>query len=413
MTGPGNVDVVIIGAGPAGLFCALQVAEMNQSVVVLEKKATCGRKLLITGAGQCNLTHGGEIREFFTRYGDNGTFLRPALLGFTNQDLIDFFESRGLSLSTDDNRKVFPQTRKASDVLDILLSKCRRRGVVLHCNEAVKSVETSEDGFSVQTETARYTASNVVIATGGMSYPATGSSGDGYRIAAGLGQPVTKIRPALAAVYIRDYPYSHLSGLSFENAVVSLYRKNKKIHQSTGDLLFTHKGLSGPVILHLSRFIEAEDLLKISFVPGTNRETLLKNLIEKTGSHGKRLVKTILSEYDLPERFVKELLHQSEISADCTGAHLPKKARNTLIEHLIACPFIVKSCGGFNEAMVTAGGVSLESVNPKTMESKLVPNLYFIGEVLDIDGDTGGYNLQAAFSTAYAAAKDAGRVRRK
>ena len=405
MSGPGNYDVVIIGAGPAGLFCALHAVDANRSVIILEKKETCGKKLLVTGAGQCNLTHGGDIREFFSRYGDNGKFLRPVLLGFTNTDLIDFFENRGLTMVADDNRKVFPATRKASDVLDLLLLECRRRGVMLQCNEPVLNVGPSEGGFSVKTKNGRYIAQNVVIATGGMSYPSTGSSGDGYRFANGLDQPVTEIRPALAAVYARHYPYSHLAGLSFENVVVSLFRENKKIRQSVGDLLFTHHGLSGPVILHLSRFIRAGDLLKISFAPGMDRGTLLKNLIEKTAEHGKRLLKTILSEYGLPERFVKELLDLADIPVDQTGAHISKQARTTLIDYLTAFPFDVASCGGFNEAMVTAGGVSLDGVNPKTMESKLVPGLYFIGEVLDIDGDTGGYNLQAAFSTGFAATK--------
>ena len=307
---------------------------------------------------------------------------------------------------TDDNLKVFPATRKASDVLSLLISECKRRGVLVRCSEAVLSVEHSEGIFSVKTKNSCYTTSNVVISTGGMSYPGTGSSGDGYKFAERLDQPVTDIRPGLSAIYVRNYPFSHLSGLSFENAVVSLFRENKKIHQSAGDLLFTHHGLSGPVILHLSRFVRTGDRLKISFIPGMDRETVLQNLIEKTAEHGKRQLKTLFLEYGgLPERFVKELLELAGIPLDSTCAHISKKARNTLIDYLTAFPFDVKSCGGFNEAMVTAGGVSLDGVNPKTMESKSVPGLYFIGEVLDIDGDTGGYNLQAAFSTAFSAAK--------
>lgn len=413
MTGPGNYDVVIIGAGPAGLFCALHAVDTNRSVIILEKKETCGKKLLITGAGQCNLTHSGDIREFLPRYGDNGKFLRPALFGFTNKDLIEFFENRGLTMVTDDNLKVFPATRKASDVLTLLITECKRRGVTVRCNEAVLSVGLSEGRFSVKTKNGHYNTPNVVISTGGMSYPVTGSSGDGYRFAEGLDQPITEIRPGLSAVYVRDYPFSHLSGLSFENIVVSLFRDNKKIHQSAGDLLFTHLGLSGPVILHLSRSLRAGDRLKISFVPGMDREKVLKNLIEKTTEQGKRQLKRILLECSgLPERFVKELLELAGIPADSKCAHISKKARNTVIDYLTAFPFDVESCGGFNEAMVTVGGVSLNGINSKTMESKSVSGLYFIGEVLDIDGDTGGYNLQAAFSTAYAAAKAIGSEKR-
>jgi len=407
-TGSGDCDVIIIGAGPAGLFCALQVAGTagtKPGVVVLEKKPACGRKLLVTAAGQCNITHGGDIREFFSHYGDHGAFLRPALLGFTNRDLIAFFGSRGLSTVTDAGGKVFPATRKASDVLDLLLRECGGRGVEVRCSEPVLRIERGDGGFVVETGTTRYTAPHVVIATGGASYPATGSSGDGYRLASGLGQPVTAIRPALAAVAVEAHPFSHLAGISFDGVTVSLFRENRKVREGSGDLLFTHAGLSGPAVLHLSRYIEAGDVLKVSFVPGISRETLQNDLVEKVAAHGTRQVKTILSDFCLPERFVRELLNQAGIPADLTCAHLSKKTRNALIAHLTAFPFRVKAVGGFGEAMVTAGGVALADVDPKTMASKRIPGLSFIGEVLDIDGDTGGYNLQAAFSTAYAAAR--------
>ena len=407
-TNSGECDIIIIGAGPAGLFCALQVKEgagRNLRVIVLEKNARCGKKLLITGTGQCNITHCGDIREFFTHYGKHGAFLRPALLGFTNRDLITFFESHGLAMITDANGKVFPATRKASDVLNLLLTECKDRGVEIRCSEAVIRIDREKEVFFVATETARYTAAQVVIATGGASYPGTGSTGDGYRLAAELGQPVTPIRPALVAVYVKDYLFPHLTGISFEGVQVSLFRDGKKVSQSTGDLLFTHAGLSGPVILHLSRYIAAGDMLKVSFIPGMDRETVQKDLVEKIASSGIRQVKTLLSDYHLPERFIKELLEQTGIPVDLKCAHISKKARNTLITHLTEFPFTVKDVGGFEEAMVTAGGISLTDVDPKTMASKRVPGLFFIGEVLDIDGDTGGYNLQAAFSTAFAAAR--------
>jgi len=407
-TNSGECDIIIIGAGPAGLFCALQIggaAGRNLNVVVLEKNASCGKKLLVTGTGQCNITHGGDIREFFTHYGDHGTFLRPVLLGFTNKTLITFFESRGLAMITDTNGKVFPATRKASDVLDLLLTECLRREVEVRCSEVVLRIDREDGVFFVSTETARYTAAQVVIATGGASYPGTGSTGDGYRLAAGLGQPVTPIRPALVAVSVRDYLFPHLAGISFEGVTVSLFRDGRKVRQSTGDLLFTHAGLSGPVILDLSRYIAAGDMLKVSFVPGMNRETVQKDLMGKIASNSIRQVRTILADYHLPERFIKELMQQAGLPMDLRCAHISKKARNALVTHLLEFPFRVKDVGGFHEAMVIAGGISLPDVDPKTMESKLVPGLFYIGEVLDIDGDTGGYNLQAAFSTAYAAAR--------
>ncbi len=404
-TDSGDYDTIIIGAGPAGLFCALQAAAPERKILVLEKKAACGRKLLITGSGQCNLTHDGDIREFFSHYGGHGAFLRPALLGFTNRDLIAFFASRGLVLEIDANDKVFPATRKASDVLDLLLRECRERGVTVQCGGPVLAIERGDGGFLVTTDAACHTASRVVLATGGASYPATGSSGDGYRLAAALGHTVTAVRPALAPVVVEDYPFPHLAGISFDDVTVSLFRDGRKIREITGDLLFTHTGLSGPAVLHLSRYITAGDVLKVSFLPGMTREALQKDLLAKIAAHGTRQVKTILTDYPIPERFVLALLETAGIPADIAAAHLAKTARAALLDRLTAFPFEVKAVAGFHEAMVTAGGVALDEVNKKTMASKRVPGLFFIGEVLDIDGDTGGYNLQAAFSTAFAATR--------
>ncbi|WP_343222850.1 NAD(P)/FAD-dependent oxidoreductase [Methanofollis formosanus] len=397
--------IIIIGGGPAGLFCAIHAAGEGRRVLVLEKKPSCGRKLLITGTGQCNLTHAGEVAGFFDHYGDHGKFLRPALRSFTNRDLVAFFEEHGLSTVTEQNGKVFPESRKAADVLTLLLDECRRMGVEIRCNEPVKEVAATENGFVVRTGAVSYPADALVVATGGVTYPATGSSGDGYAMARALGHTVTAIAPALAAVEVQDHPFADLAGISFEGLSISLFRENKKIREQTGDLLFTHAGLSGPGILHLSRYIAAGDVLRISFLPPTTREALAADLVEKTASNGNRLVRTVLNDYPLPDRFIRKLLHAAGIADDLTAAHLDKKARNRIVTHLIEWPLTVQAISGFDEAMVTRGGVSLDEVDPKSMTSKLVHGLYFIGEVLDIDGDTGGYNLQAAFSTAVAAAR--------
>lgn len=403
-----SADCVIIGGGPAGLFCAIHTAEAGRSVVVLEKNETCGKKLLLTGSGQCNLTADGDIRGFLARYGDHGRFLRPALLGFTNRDLIAFFESRGCAMTVEEDGRVFPATRRACDVRALLLDECGAQGVDVPCSEAVQGAGAGEGGCVVETAASRYTAKNLVIATGGASYPATGSTGDGYRLAAGFGQPVTGVRPALTPVSIRHHPFSPLSGISFEDAAVSLVRENRKIHRGRGDLLFTHRGLSGPVILNLSRYIAPGDLLEVSFLPDSDRATLDADLAGTASAHGARQVATALTAYGLPERFAGELVRLAGLPRDQTCAHLSKTARHALVGLVTACPFTVDSCGGFREAMVTAGGIDLDQIDPKTMESRIVPGLFFIGEVLDIDGDTGGYNLQAAFSTARAAAREIG-----
>ncbi|MDD4256043.1 MAG: aminoacetone oxidase family FAD-binding enzyme, partial [Methanofollis sp.] len=211
-----NETIAIIGGGPAGLFCALGAAGAGRTVIVFEKKPAAGRKLLITGSGQCNITHDGEVPDFLSRYGDHGTFLRPALMNFTNRDLIRFFADRGLFMETEPGGKVFPKTRKAADILAVLLAECAARGVEIRYSDPVRAVERDGDGFLVTAKEA-VRASTLVIATGGASYPATGSTGDGYAFARALGQPTTEVAPALAPVYVEDYPFADLAGISFSN----------------------------------------------------------------------------------------------------------------------------------------------------------------------------------------------------
>lgn len=422
-----NAGVLVIGGGPAGLFCAIRCAEARDEVVVLEKMPSCGRKLLMTGSGQCNLTHEGEISGFFSHYGDHGPFLRPALMNFTNRDLADFFESRGLSMVSLPGGKVFPSTKSARDVLDVLLAECSRRNIAVCCNEPVRAMTRDEGTFAVETvrrapparlhgegalrgdcgpveSPCRYLAEVVVLATGGASYPATGSSGDGYLLMRGLGHPVTGIAPALAPAIIDDYRFADLAGVSFDALEISIFRAGRKVRSLTGDLLFTHDGLSGPGVLDLSRHILPRDELRVSFLPGHSREEIQKALSEAIAARGPRQVKTILRNFSLPERFVKRLMEIAGIPPEQTCSHIAKKERNLLVSLLSGFPFTVRGLAGFDQAMATRGGAALEAVNPKTMESREVPGLYIVGEALDIDGDTGGYNLQAAFSTAALAA---------
>lgn len=397
-------DAIVIGAGPAGLFCAIHAAVPGYRIIILEKNARPGAKLLLAGSGQCNITHGGEIRDFLTHYGNHGRFLRSALMSFSNRDLVEFFHERGLAMETEKNGKVFPETRNSGDVLEILLDECRKCGVIIRYGEPVRELLRAEEGFRITTGSGVYQAKSVVIATGGASYQKTGSTGDGYRLAGALDQPVTETAPSLAPVLIREYPFADLAGISFENLPFTVWRSGRKAGSWHGDILFTHTGLSGPGILDASRDIRAGDVIRIAFAGDRTREIFTDELTGLVQANGPRLVRILLAGFSVPDRLQKKILSLAGIPEDLTCAHLTSKQRSQIIAYCTEFPLTVDRLGDFSIAMATRGGVALDDVNQKTMESKCVPGLFFAGEVLDIDGDTGGYNLQAAFSTGYCAA---------
>ena len=407
-----DYDLIVVGAGPSGLFCAINSYQKDKKIIILEKKNSPGHKFLISGSGQCNITHAGEISDFLLHYGDHGRFLRPALLGFTNCDLISYFARSGLGMVQEKGGKVFPESMRSRDVLNVLTAQCREMGLEIKCGEAVKSISRIDNGFLVICPGGRYRSRLLVIATGGCSYPATGSSGDGFAFARSLGHSISEIGPALSPVIIKDYPFSDLAGLSFSDLKISLYRRIK-IKEHRGDILFTHDGLSGPGILDLSRYIQAGDMIKISFIPAERREELEKWLVEKSRNDGKKRLMSALAgmPLSLPPglqisiRLTKRLLQISGIASDLQLSQLTREMRNRLIDNLTGLSLVVFDVCGFNAAMCTRGGVLTGEVNPKTMQSRLVSGLYLVGEVLDIDGDTGGYNLQAAFSTGMLAAR--------
>jgi hypothetical protein len=392
------LDLIVIGGGPAGLFCAAQASGRDRKVLVLEKKRTPGRKLLISGSGRCNITHDGDIRAFLDRYGGAGRFLRPALLGFTNRDLIAFFEERGLSMTTLEGGKVFPATQRSRDVLAVLLAECEARGVEIAGGKTVTSIEKSDEGFIVACGNDIHRSRFLVIATGGRSYPATGSSGDGYSFSEAFGHTIVEVGPALAPVRIRGYPFADLAGISLPGARVSIFR-GKKVKEGAGDVLFTHDGLSGPGILDLSREIRAGDVLRVWFAGERRREEMDNWLLERSQKDGPRNLRLVLAEMEIPARLAARVLEVLQIPQDLKCASMTRRMRVDLSDHLSGFPFVVEAVGGFDSAMATRGGVDLREIDPKTMESRLVSGLYFAGEVLDVDGDSGGYNLQAAFST--------------
>ncbi len=380
-------------------------------MAVLEKNSLPGRKLLISGSGRCNVTHYGDVSNFFSHYGEHSKFLRTALHSFTNLDLIDFLAQRGLAAIVDKNGKIFPQSGNSNDVLKLLLDECHLKMVQIIVDQPVLKIEKPADCFIIKTATHEYHCNKIVIATGGMSYPGTGSSGDGYYFAKEFGHSVVPPKPALSPVFIRDYKMAEIAGVSIQEKLVYLYRDNKKISEHRGDIGFTHKGLSGPGILDFSREMQSQDVLKINLV-GQNSDEFRKAFIEASEKSGKMAIQTFLKKHDLPRSLVRILLAGLRIDPEQTLASINRETRNLLVDSFCECPFIIERVGGFNMAMVTKGGISLEEISSKTLESKLVPGLFFAGEVMDIDGDTGGYNLQVAFSTGYLVAESINRERR-
>ncbi|MDD4138463.1 MAG: aminoacetone oxidase family FAD-binding enzyme, partial [Methanoregula sp.] len=308
-----ETDVVVIGAGPAGLFCAIHAAIPGRRVLVLEKNPTPGAKLLLSGSGQCNLTHDGEIREFVTHYGEHGKFVKPALMSFTNKGLMDFFENHGLPMMTEENGKVFPQSRQSSDVLAVLLAECGLRGVTIRCSEPVLEISRADGLFTITTGAGQYVTKTVVITTGGASYPKCGTTGDGYRLAASLGHTVTEIAPALTPLLIRPFPFASLSGISFEGMRFTVWRNGKKVGDYTGDVLFTHLGLSGPGILDASRDIRPGDVVRLSFAGTLRREEFAADIAKRAAENTHWQVSTILAKYPIPERLNRKLLKCSGI----------------------------------------------------------------------------------------------------
>lgn len=400
-------DVIIIGAGPAGLFTGISINNTSKRVIILEKNSSAGKKLLISGAGQCNITHEGEINEFLNKYGDNGRFLRNALYSFTNKDLIHFFNSMGLKLISNEKGKIFPSTFKAFDVLDILLKENKKRNIRINYNEEVEYLDynISNNIFTVNTVKNKYKSKYLVIATGGKSYPKTGSTGEGHLYAKKLGHSIVNTLPALTPVYVENYKFKKLSGISVDNAIITLWRNNKKIKQTSGPLLFTHVNISGPSILDFSRYILPKDTVKINFLGEKEVDKFRKIFVNKLQASGSKQLKSIIRELHIPNRLSDKLLEINHISGDIKCSQVNKEQRKHILNSLLEYTFNVEKLGDYHIAMATRGGVELKEIQSKSMESKLIKGLYFVGEVLNIDGDTGGYNIQAAFSTGYIAGK--------
>ncbi|MGB4438128.1 MAG: NAD(P)/FAD-dependent oxidoreductase [Sedimentibacter sp.] len=397
-------DVIVIGAGAAGLFSALSIK--NKKVLLLEKNLSPGKKLLLSGAGQCNYTNNCSTSDFLKKYGDKGRFVKTALYNFTNKHAMEFFQNDGVISTIREDNKVFPNSFIASDILDVLVKCCKENKTEIIYNEAAEKISFDEKSklFFVKTSKNFYASEKLIITSGGKSYANTGSTGDGYVFAKSMGHKITEPKQALAPVYVENYKFKNLSGISFENIRITLWRNNKKINEFAGDLLLTHVNISGPVILNNSRYIEKGDILKINFTQFSNAEEFRKYFENTIINSGKLNVKTVLKQLDVPKRFIDRIMELANVEDDKICSQLDKNSRKKLTEFLSDHSVKVEKLGDFNIAMVTKGGISTDEINSKTMESKIVPGLYFAGEVIDYDGDTGGFNIQAAFSTGKLAA---------
>lgn len=397
-------DLIVVGAGPAGIFAAIEVATQGKKVLIIEKNKKIGKKLLIAGQGRCNLTNGCEFKEFFQKYGEEGRFLKSALNEFKPKDLIRWFEERGLNLVlVEGTGKYFPETMRSLDVVELLEKEMKKNGVEILMDTFLEKIELQGGEYNLISKDKKYSCKNILISTGGASYPATGTTGDGYMYGKKMGHKIVTPKPCLTPVYVDNYSFGDLSGISFSGVKISLWRDGKIFKTTSGDILLTHHNLSGPGIIDFSRYILKDDLLGINFLKISGEE-FQKNLIESAEKNGKQNIKNFLLQYALPERFVKKFLTLLGVDETKKLSEISKMERSTLAQ-ITDYRMRVTRLGGMEIAMATSGGISLEEINPKTMESKICKNLYFAGEVLDIDGDTGGFNIQAAFSTGYLAGK--------
>jgi flavoprotein family protein len=404
--------VVVIGGGAAGLMAAVIAGREGAKVTLLEKMNYVGKKMGITGKGRCNITNACDMSDFIKNTPGNGKFLYGAYERFTNEDLLQLLHDAGLETKVERGGRVFPASDSALDVRNTFMKLMKHYGVDVHLEEPVKKILV-DDGVvtGVVTDKETYHADAVVIATGGKSYPATGSTGDGYMLAAQVGHKITDIRPSLVPIVTEESWVKDLMGLSLRNVELSVVAKNKVQAKMFGEMMFTHFGITGPIVLSLShtvgKLMRKKNIgtigLDINLKPALSPETLDKRLQKDFDLYSKKQLINGMKDL-LPSRLIPLIIELAGIDPQKPINQISKEERQQIGYMLQHMPLTVKGLRPVEEAIVTAGGISLKEFNPKTMESKLVKGLYGAGEVLDIDAFTGGYNLQAAFSTGYVAA---------
>ncbi len=407
-----HYDAIIVGAGAAGLFASIQISESGKSVLLLEHNKIVGKKLLITGKGRCNLTNNCTSDEVLKNIPTNPKFMFGALNRFTPQDTIDFFENKlGIKLKTERGNRVFPVSDKASEIVDALERKAKSNGVQIRFEKVTGIISQNSTVSGVSCSGKAYYSEKVIVATGGKSYSGTGSTGDGYEFAKQQGHTVTRLVPSLVPVVSDDGFCAQMMGLSLKNVTLLLIDKSsgKIIFSELGEMLFTHFGVSGPLVLSASSHIRSmEDkryYFSIDLKPGLSEEQLDARILRDFSESQNKFFENSLNKL-LPSKMIPVIIKLSGIPAEIKVNQITKAQRAELVKLIKNFCINIKSFRPLDEAIITCGGIDTREISPKSMESKLVKGLYFIGEILDVDAYTGGYNLQIAFSTAFAASSD-------
>jgi predicted Rossmann fold flavoprotein len=403
-------DVVIAGAGAAGLLAGISAAEHGARVLVLEKNRKPGVKILMSGGTRCNITHATDDRGIVAAYGPPGRFLHSALAAFGVQDTLDLFHTEGVATKVEETGKIFPVSNKALDVLNALLARLKRSGATLALEEPLRDLAVREPGFAVTTPHRMLSARRVILTVGGQSYPGSGTTGDGYAVAARFGHTIVPPRPALVPITTPAPWVAELRGVTLPDVGVRILEDGKSLIAARGSMLFAHFGLSGPVVLDVSRVVSGHPpqtlTIELDLLPGRKEPEFDDWLRVQSVAEGKKLLAAVLAVL-LPRRLADAVLPLAQLSPERKAAALSKPDRLRLAGCVKRLPVPITGTLGFGKAEVTAGGVALDEVDSRTLESKRVPNLFIAGELLDLDGPIGGYNFQAAWSTGWLAGRSA------
>ena len=399
-----SFDVTIIGGGPAGMFAAITAAQRGKSVLLLERNDRLGKKLLITGKGRCNVTNDCDSAEILQNIPRNGRFLYSAMTEYPPKRIMEFLENAGCDLKTERGNRVFPVSDKSQSVLEALQKEMRRLNVTVRTARAKKIVVSEQGVNAVETDRGSFETSSVILATGGVSYPTTGSTGDGYAMAKALGHTIIEPQGSLVPLETLGGDCPEMQGLALRNVAVKLVNaKNKVLYKDFGELLFTHFGVSGPTVLSASCHLKGDGCrLIIDLKPALEEGKLNDRILRDLEMYQNRAMENALTDL-LPRSMIPVVLRRLEIDPQMQANSLTKQKRRALVELLKAFSVEITGKRPVAEAIITSGGVKTSEIDPKTMESKIVPGLYFAGEIIDCDAYTGGFNLQIAWATAYAA----------